>query len=317
MQTDDHERQVGMKVAADDGVAGVAARGAVEPRTLYVVATPLGNLGDVTLRAVETLRRVDVLAAEDTRVTAVLLRHLGIERRMLSLHQHNEARRSEQVVAELAAGRSVALVSDAGTPAISDPGAKLVRAVRAAGFAVVPVPGANAAAAALSAAGLVAERFTFLGFLPASAKARRELLAVYAALPCALVVYEAPHRVCATVDAMVEILGGERELVIARELTKKFETMAAMPLAEAPAWLDADTNRVRGEFVLLVDAPKRAEHAPEVIGLSADVERWLAALVPELSPARAARVIASVTGVPREVVYARAVALAKGTEQSE
>ena len=283
-----------------------------EPATLYVVATPLGNLRDVTLRALDILATADVVAAEDTRVTAVLLRHYGIAARPLSLHEHNEARRAQGIIDALHAGRSVALVSDAGTPAVSDPGARLVRAVRDAGFAVVPIPGANAAIAAVSAAGLAAVRFLFLGFLPATAKARREVLATVASLPCALVIYEAPHRVAATIGALAEALGGERELVVARELTKKFEAIARMPLAQAPAWLTADPNRERGEFVLLVDAPAPSDEERDATAPTPEADRWLRALVAELPPSRAARVVAAMTGQSRNLLYARALAMKPG-----
>jgi 16S rRNA (cytidine1402-2'-O)-methyltransferase len=287
--------------------AQIATHFVAAPGTLYVVATPLGNLRDLTLRAVDILGSTDAIAAEDTRVTGVLLRHFGIATRPISLHEHNEAARAEQIVRELAAGRSVALVSDAGTPAVSDPGARLVRAARAAGFPVVPIPGACAAIAAVSAAGLAAERLLFLGFLPAAAKARRELLASVAREPSALVIYEAPHRVGATVAELVAALGGERTLVVARELTKKFETITALTLAEAPAWFAADPNRERGEFVLLVDVPA----APAVASVESQLDwrRLLAALVVELPPARAARVAAAATGLPRDMLYAEALAL--------
>lgn len=296
----------------EKGVAGSAnaaerLRFSALPGTLYVVATPLGNLGDITLRALDVLGSADVVAAEDTRVTGVLLRHFGIVTRQLSLHEHNEASRAERIVELLRAGRSIALVSDAGTPAISDPGARLVRAVRDAGLPVVPIPGANAAIAALSAAGLIAERFLFLGFLPAAAKARRELLAAVAHLPAALVVYEAPHRVRDTVGELAAALGGDRVLVVAREITKKFEAIATMTLAETPAWFAADPNRERGEFVLLVDAPPAEEVVPARAAI--DARRLLAALVVELPPARAARVAAAATGLPRDVLYAQALAL--------
>jgi 16S rRNA (cytidine1402-2'-O)-methyltransferase len=277
------------------------------PGSLYVVATPLGNLRDMTLRAIDVLGSADVIAAEDTRVTGVLLRHYGIATRALSLHEHNETARAAEIVGMLERGRSVALASDAGTPAVSDPGARLVRAVRDAGFPVVPIPGANAAIAALSAAGLAAPRFLFLGFLPAATKARRELLATVAGLHCALVIYEAPHRVCSAVAQLHESLGGERILVVAREITKKFETISRMTLAEAPAWFAEDANRERGEFVLLVDAPAAAEAAPAAAAL--DARRLLIALVAELPPARAARVAAAATGLPRDVLYAQAMAL--------
>jgi 16S rRNA (cytidine1402-2'-O)-methyltransferase len=277
-----------------------------------VVATPLGNLRDVTLRALDVLGSADVVAAEDTRVTAVLLRHYGIAKRPVAMHEHNEARRAAHIVDLLHAGKSVALVSDAGTPAVSDPGARLVAAVRAAGLPVVPIPGANAAVAAVSAAGLAAERFVFLGFLPSAAKARRLLLASVAHLPVALVIYEAPHRVGATVTRLVEALGGERNFVVAREITKKFETITRLALADAPAWFAAETNRERGEFVLIVDAPGAARTDERSDAVSAEVDRWLCALIEELPPARAARVAAAATGVPRDVLYARALALKPG-----
>ena len=287
--------------------AAGTARSRALPGTLYVVATPLGNLGDATLRAIDILAGADVIAAEDTRVTSVLLRHFGIATRPSSLHAHNERARSAQVVEWLRAGKSVALTSDAGTPAVSDPGAHVVRAVRAAGFPVVPVPGANAAAAAISGAGLVAERFVFLGFLPSTAKARRELLASMAALPLALVVYEAPHRVRATVAELAKALGGARDLVISRELTKKFEEIARLPLGDADAWFAAEANRERGEFVLIVDAPEMSAAGDAAPSLDAESGRVLRALLAELPPARAARIAAEITGVPRDVLYAKAL----------
>ncbi len=278
--------------------------------SLYVVATPLGNLRDLTLRALDVLRTADVIAAEDTRVSSVLLRHYGIGTAPVALHAHNEMQRAAALLAHLAAGRSVALVSDAGTPAVSDPGARLVRAARDAGCQVVPVPGPNAAIAAISAAGLAAERFLFMGFLPAAAKARQALLASFGALPCALVLYEAPHRVHACVADLAAMLQSTRLLVVARELTKRFETVARMPLGEAVEWFGADANRSRGEFVLIVDAPV-AEEAPATV--DAATERWLRALGDHLAPAQAARVAAAATGVPRDVLYARLLALRGAT----
>jgi 16S rRNA (cytidine1402-2'-O)-methyltransferase len=295
--------------ASDSGREGAAVADASSFRpargTLYVVATPLGNLRDITLRALDVLAQVDVIAAEDTRVSAVLLARFGIARRTTALHEHNEARRAAAIVAELARGRSVALITDAGTPAVSDPGARLVRTARDAGYPVVPIPGASAAVAAVSAAGLGADRFVFVGFLPAGAKARSELLADLAPLPFALVIYEAPHRVRAALRALAGALDGQRTLVVARELTKKFETIAAMPLADAAAWIDEDANRERGEFVLIVDAPSQTRSVTG--GLDAD--RLLRALVDELPPARAARVASAATGLSREELFARAVAL--------
>ena len=282
-------------------------------RTLYVVATPLGNLRDITLRALDVLGQVDVVAAEDTRLTGMLLKHYGISTRLLSLHEHNESRRANEILRLLAQGKSVALVCDAGTPAISDPGAKLVRAVREAGAAVVPIPGPSALVAALSAAGLDAERFAFLGFLPSTPAARRDLLNAMASQPLALIIYEAPHRVLGTVEELARVLDASRTLVVARELTKAFETITRIPLGEAAAWFAADTNRERGEFVLIIDAA--GEVQATFTALPADVERWLAALLEELPPARAARVAAAVTGTPRDQVYARAVALRQRSDR--
>jgi 16S rRNA (cytidine1402-2'-O)-methyltransferase len=278
------------------------------PGTLYVVATPLGNLRDLTLRALDVLATASVIAAEDTRVTAVLLRRYGIATQALSLHAHNESARVATLLRMLEAGKSVALVSDAGTPAISDPGARLVRAVGDAGYPVVPLPGPSALAAAVSAAGLDAEAFAFLGFLPQKAKARRELLAAFADVPAAIVVYEAPHRVRATVADLAAALGADRALVVARELTKTFETITRVPLGEAEEWFAADPNRERGEFVLIVDVRPAAQRTADD-GLTADAERWLVALLDELPPARAARVVAAATGIGRDVIYARALAL--------
>jgi 16S rRNA (cytidine1402-2'-O)-methyltransferase len=287
---------------AQESAPGSHAR----PGSLYVVATPLGNARDLTLRALDILRTVDVIAAEDTRTTLPLLRRYGIETKAVSLHAHNEARRAASLVAALAGKKSVAIVSDAGTPAISDPGARLVRAAHDAGYAVVPIPGPSAVAAAVSAAGLDAERFVFVGFLPPKAKTRRELLASVAPLPFALVIFEAPHRVRETVAELANVLGA-RTLFVARELTKVFETLTRMALDDAPAWFDADSNRSRGEFVLIVDAPVRSD--ARAAAHPADVDRWLAALQSELSTSRAARIVADVTGLPRQALYARALAL--------
>jgi 16S rRNA (cytidine1402-2'-O)-methyltransferase len=276
--------------------------------TLYVVATPLGNLRDVTLRAIDVLGSVDRIGAEDTRVTATLLAHLGIATRPFAVHMHNEAARAAEIVAALGSGASVALVSDAGTPGISDPGARIVRAVLDAGHPVVPVAGPSAVAAAVSAAGLDATRFVFVGFLPAQAKARRELLASLAGLPMALVFFEAPHRVRATVAALAEALDPGRDLVVARELTKAFETIARLPLRDAAAWIAADANRERGEFVLIVDAPPARSPGTDI---PADALSWLDALAQELPPSRAAKIVAERTGAPRDALYARALARTK------
>ncbi len=269
-----------------------------------MVATPLGNLRDLTLRAIDVLRSADRIAAEDTRVTAKLLAHLGIATRPFSVRAQNEAARAAEIAGALGRGESVALVTDAGTPGVSDPGARVVRAVRDAGHPVVPVPGPSAVAAAVSIAGLSAERFAFVGFLPAQAKARRALLASLAPLPMALVIYEAPHRVRETAAELAAALGPDRELVVARELTKAFETVSRLPLAQAADWFAGDAHRERGEFVLLVDAPRETSRGE---GIPAEAAAWLDALLRELPPARAARIVAERTGASRDALYERAL----------
>ncbi len=273
-------------------------------RTLYVVATPIGNLRDITLRALDVLRQVDVIAAEDTRVTRLLAAHYGVSAKLVSLHEHNERRRAVEIVSWLAAGKRVALVSDAGTPAISDPGAELVRAVAQAGYAIVPVPGASAAIAALSASGVRAAQWMFCGFLPASAAARTKALERMRAYDCALVFYEAPHRVAAMVDALAAVLGGERTLVIAREITKRFESIHRCRLGDAALWFAADATRRKGEFVLIVDAPEIAEDPGENA-----YDATLAALLESLPLAQAVRIAVAITGVPRNRLYGRALVL--------
>jgi 16S rRNA (cytidine1402-2'-O)-methyltransferase len=277
--------------------------------TLYVVATPIGNLRDITLRALDILRQVDVVAAEDTRVTGVLLAHHGIRVPLLSLNEHNEKRRAAELVGLLSDGKRVALVTDAGTPAISDPGAALVRAVADAGFAVAPVPGPSAVVAALSASGLSAGHWMFCGFLPASAAARRAALDAVAALPAALVFYEAPHRVLATLPALAAALGAAREIVIARELTKRFETIHRCALGAAAEWVAADADRQRGEFVLIVAAPEgRAAPAADAH------DATLSLLLAELPLARAVKVAAALTGASKNSLYERALVLKAASE---
>jgi 16S rRNA (cytidine1402-2'-O)-methyltransferase len=270
---------------------------------LYVVATPIGNLGDISLRALETLRGVDLVACEDTRHARHLLDHHSIKVPTLALHQHNENEAAEKLVRLLGEGKAVALVSDAGTPGVSDPGARAVAAVRAAGFRVIPLPGPNAAIAALSAAGLSDPRFLFVGFLPAKVGARRTAIRELGAVDAALVFYEAPHRVVETVGELVELLQSQREIVIARELTKLFEQIERMPLADAPAWLAADANRQRGEFVLVVSGPPPRED------MDVETERVLATLLAELPVKQAAKLAAEITGQPKNVLYALALAL--------
>lgn len=275
----------------------------IELSALYVVATPMGNLGDITRRAAEVLCAVPWVAAEDTRHSGPLLKHLGSAARMLPAHQHNEEAAAGRIIERLAEGESVALVSDAGTPAVSDPGARIVARVRAAGYKVIPLPGPSAVVTALSASGCQAPHFLFYGFLPPKAGQRREALGELVELPYALVFYEAPHRVLDTVADLAAVFGGERTLVVARELTKLFETVHALPLGEALAWFEADPNRQRGEFVLIVDGPVAAPAAGEG-------ERVLKVLLADgLSVKQAAKLAAAITGESKNDLYQRALAL--------
>lgn len=269
---------------------------------LYVVATPLGNLGDISLRAIEVLRAADLIACEDTRHTRRLLDHYGIRAPLLAVHEHNEAQAAEKLLALLKEGKRVALVSDAGTPGISDPGARAVAAVRAAGFPVIPLPGANAAIAALSASGFADPHFLFVGFLPAKPGARRQAIEALRPIAAALVFYEAPHRIAATLADLAELLEPQRKLVVARELTKLFEEIAHMPLPEGPAWLAADDNRGRGEFVLLVSAP------PPEAELPAEAKRVLRLLMAELPLKQAVGLAAEISGAPKNALYELALA---------
>ncbi|MEN9356395.1 MAG: hypothetical protein RL695_566 [Pseudomonadota bacterium] len=264
---------------------------------LYVVATPLGHIADITQRALETLRSVDAIACEDTRHTRYLLDQYGIRVPTFSLHQHNEAAAAQKLVALLGEGKSIALVSDAGTPAVSDPGARAVAAVRAAGFPVIPLPGPNAAITALSAAGLEDAHFHFVGFLPAKAGARRQQIESLRPIAATLVFYEAPHRILETVADLAELLEPQRTLVVARELTKLFEQIAAMPLTDGVAWLAADGNRQRGEFVLLVSAPPPAEGLPDT------ALRTLRLLLAELPLKQAVKLAAEISGAPKNALY--------------
>ena len=261
----------------------------------------------MTQRAIDVLRRVTWVAAEDTRHSAPLLKHFGCTARLLAAHEHNEEAAAQQVIARLAEGESVALVSDAGTPAISDPGARLVARVRTAGFRVVPLPGPCAAVTALSASGLAEAHFLFYGFLPARARQREDALRGLTALPYALVFYEAPHRILDTVAALAAVFGPERTLVMARELSKLFETIHSCPLGEAHDWLSAEPNRQRGEFVLLVSgAPKAADDG---VG---DGERVLGVLLDEGLPVRqAAKLAHTITGAGKNAMYELALKIRK------
>jgi 16S rRNA (cytidine1402-2'-O)-methyltransferase len=294
------EEGLGMNPGAgEDGAAAAAVSG-----TLYVVATPIGNLRDITLRALDVLRSVDVIAAEDTRVASKLLARHGIAARLLVVHEHNERRAADKVAGLLAAGQSVALVSDAGTPGIADPGARLVAAVRAAGHPVVPLPGANAAMTALSASGFELGRFLFCGFLPARAAERRRLLEELSGEQAPLVFYETPHRIADCLADLCAVLGGARSLFIARELTKLHEDLHRCRLDEAAAWLGAGDNRRRGEFVLVV------EGAPEAAsGAADDGAAVLATLLGELPLKQAVALAVKLTGGNRNELYKRALRL--------
>ena len=274
--------------------------------TLYVVATPIGNLRDITLRALEVLKCVDSIAAEDTRVTQKLLSHHCIHGKLFALHEHNERDAASRLIALLSEGKSVALVSDAGTPGISDPGTVAVAQVREAGFRVVPIPGPNAAIAAIAASGMRAATFCFHGFLPARKGDRETALAELSRQTGLLVFYEAPHRIVACVESMVAVFGGERRIGIARELTKLFEQIQVCTLAEAGAWLQQDTDHRRGEFVLLVEGCADDAAQPED-----DSPRVLKILLDELPLKLAVKLAAEITGARKNALYQRALELKK------
>ncbi len=297
-------RDMGKGGADSDAQAAKPARGAALEPGLYVVATPIGNLGDVTSRALDTLAGADLVAAEDTRVTRGLLAHFGIAARLVAVHAHNENAAAERIVRAIGEGKAVALVSDAGTPGVSDPGRAVVQRVREAGQRVVPVPGASALTAALSSSGLAFDGVVFAGFLPAKGGERRERLAALAAGPWAIALFEAPHRIAQTLADLHAALG-ERDVVIARELTKRFETIARVPLAEARAWVEADADRQRGEFVLLV------EGRPVERSAGLDPRAVLEALLAELPLKQAVSLATKLTGARRNELYAMALELKK------
>jgi 16S rRNA (cytidine1402-2'-O)-methyltransferase len=274
----------------------------VRPGHLYVVATPIGNLGDLSPRALKILDGVDLIAAEDTRVTGALLAHFGLRTRMLALHEHNEADAARDVLDALRKDRSVALVSDAGTPLISDPGFGLVREARALGLPVVAVPGPSAAIAALSISGLATDSFLFAGFLPAREEARKHRLQELAAEPRTVILYESTHRIVDTLRALAQELG-DRRVCLARELTKLFEESRTAKAAELLAWMRADENRQRGEFVLVVEGADPAAAGPR------EAERILRVLLKELGASKAAKLAAELTGLPRKELWATAVRL--------
>lgn len=270
----------------------------VQPGCLWVVATPIGHRDDLSARAIETLRAVAVIAAEDTRHSRPLLVHHNIDTPLIALHEHNERDAVEAVVRRLQGGESVALISDAGTPLISDPGFRLVRAARSAGIRCIPVPGACAAIAALSVAGLPSDRFVFEGFLPPKAAARRSRLQELAGDARTVIFYESSHRVAESLADMRDVFGAAREAVLARELTKMFETVLGEPLAELAAQVAADPDQQRGECVILV-----AGRGEEADARLAEGQRIFAILREELPPAKAAKMAAAITGAPRKLLY--------------
>lgn len=270
-----------------------------EVPTLYIVPTPIGNLGDITQRAIEVLSNVDLIAAEDTRHTGKLLSHFNIQTKTYALHDHNEQQKAQVLVDKLLAGHSIALVSDAGTPLISDPGYHLVTECRQAGVKVVPLPGACAVITALSASGLPSDRFSFEGFLPAKSKGRKDKFLEIAKVERTCVFYESPHRILDSLADMLDILGPEREVVLARELTKTFETIQGMPLGELVEWVKADENQQRGEMALLIHGYRSSEEET----LPEEATRTLAILTKELPLKKAAALAAEIYNLKKNALY--------------
>jgi len=294
--------------------AAAAAGGQQYPAgALYIVATPIGNLADLSLRAIHVLSLVDAVGCEDTRHSAPLLQYFGLDKPLLAVHEHNEREAAQGVVTRLSRGERVAYVSDAGTPAISDPGAALVAAVRDAGYTVVAIPGASSAVAAMSVAGDVrATGFHFIGFLPSRGAERAVAVKALAATVAAQVLFEAPHRI----EALARDLSaacGVRDVTVCRELTKQFETVATMPADRLPDWLAADAHRLRGEFVLVVHALDAAAVDDDSLRHDAALRTLLAALPLK----QAVSLAAELTGAPRNALYARALALKAGTAEED
>lgn len=280
---------------------------------LYVVATPIGNLGDMTMRAIDILKQVDAIAAEDTRHSAGLLTHFGINKKLIAVHKHNEQQSAQLLLQRIQQGERIALITDAGTPGISDPGAVVVDVLISHGVKVVPVPGASAVIAALSASGITNNAFMFVGFLPASASQRRKKLESLQAVDATLVFYEAPHRIVDCVNDLMQVLGVERRITIARELTKTFETMHRCSLAEAGAWLQQDTNQQRGEFVLLIETlPPN-----EAVEVDQNAERVLRLLLDALPLKQAAKLASDITGTKKNALYELALGIKNAAESQK
>ncbi len=286
------------------------------PSTLYVVATPIGNIGDLSVRAWQTLARCDVIAAEDTRASRPLLDAWGISTPLTAAHRHNEAQAAQSLIARLAEGERVGLISDAGAPGVSDPGARIVRAVRAAGYDVVAIPGASAVITALMASGATSDEnpaYVFAGFAPPKSMARQKWLRQWCAVPAPVVLYESPHRLEACVRDLLTVCGPSRLLTIARELTKRFEQVATLPLEQVPEWLEDDSHRTQGEFVLIVHEAIQEES----LELEAGAGVLLDALLETVSVRDAARVAAKVTGLPRDTLYTLALQRQRAAEGPE
>lgn len=267
--------------------------------TLYIVSTPIGNLDDLSLRAAAVLRAVDQIVAEDTRHSARLMQHYSINTPLQAYHEFSSDAQTESIFQLLRQGKDVALISDAGTPLISDPGYRLVKRAHEEGIKVVPVPGACAVIAALSVSGLPTDRFSFEGFLPAKAKARRDTLQALVNEARTMVFYEAPHRIVECLEDMQQVFGGERVVTMAREITKTFETIKQNPLAALVEWVKADSNQQRGEFVLVVEGLKEQKSD----AISAEAERLVALLIDELSPNALSKVVAEYCQIPKKKVY--------------
>jgi 16S rRNA (cytidine1402-2'-O)-methyltransferase len=284
-----------------------------EQGILYVVATPIGNLGDITMRAIDILKQVDAIAAEDTRHSAGLLTHFGINKKLIAVHEHNEQQSAQLLLQRIQQGERIALITDAGTPGISDPGAVVVDVLISHGVKVVPIPGASAVITALSASGITDSAFMFVGFLPASASQRRKKLESLQAVDATLVFYEAPHRIVDCVNDLMQVLGAERRITIARELTKTFETIYRCILAEAGAWLQQDTNQQRGEFVLLVEAlPPQ-----DTVEVDQAAERVLRLLLDALPLKQAAKLASDITGAKKNALYELALSIKNAAESQK
>lgn len=274
--------------------------------SLYIVATPIGNRADISQRAIEVLSEVDLIAAEDTRHSGQLLQYYNISRPMLAYHDHNEAQQTERILQRLLEGKSVALISDAGTPLMSDPGYRLVKAAQQAGIPVSPVPGPCAAIAALSASGLATDQFYFVGFPPSKSTARKKFFHTLSHYAATLVFYESSHRIVDSIRDMLEVFGESRVVVMARELTKKFETIRQSSLPELLQWVESDSNQQKGEFVLLLEGDKRTEESE---GLNMELDHMLKVLMDELPVKQASQLVARITGLKKNQVYKRGVAI--------